>query len=222
MRPILLRSWNRNSICSGCCGDLHSCPTRRASDPICPPVPSPNPIRRRGDIWFGPELPADRTPYVVLQIVPAPAPSIYLRDGERLPQLVMPAAEEVRRAVASLQTGAAAYECGQWLGELPAARRIGLLDRLLVERLDRKCRDVMRLFDACGGDWSQTLYAMLFRALGGNRNREAYLDLASRATYPMVLRERSSMEQVEALLLGTSGLLEGCFYDDYIRRRTWG
>lgn len=175
-------------------------------------------IRRRGDIWFGPELPADRTPYVVLQIVPAPAPSIYLRDGERLPQLVMPAAEEVRRAVASLQTGAAAYECGQWLGELPAARRIGLLDRLLVERLDRKCRDVMRLFDACGGDWSQTLYAMLFRALGGNRNREAYLDLASRATYPMVLRERSSMEQVEALLLGTSGLLEGCFFDDYIRR----
>lgn len=44
-------------------------------------------IRRRGDIWFGPELPADRTPYVVLQIVPAPAPSIYLRDGERLPQI---------------------------------------------------------------------------------------------------------------------------------------
>ena len=89
---------------------------------------------------------------------------------------------------------------------------------LLVERLDRKCRDVMRLFDACGGDWSQTLYAMLFRALGGNRNREAYLDLASRATYPMVLRERSSMEQVEALLLGTSGLMEGYFFDDYIRR----
>lgn len=175
-------------------------------------------IRRRGDIHFGALTATDRIPYVILQVVTAPCPSVYLREDERLPQYVMPIPETIRRSAASLQAGAAGYECGLWLGDLPAARRISLLDRLLVERLDRKCGDVMRLFDSCGGDWSQTLYAMLFRALGGNRNREAYLELAARATYPMVLRERSSMELVEALLLGTSGLLEGCFFDDYIRQ----
>lgn len=175
-------------------------------------------IHRRGDVWFGSQVPTDRLPYVILQVIPAPCPSLFLRDDERLPQYLLPVPEEVRRSFASLRAGAIGYECGLWLGDLPAARRIGMLDRLLVERLDRKCHDVMQLFDACGGDWSQTLYAMLFRALGGNRNREAYLELASRATYQMVLRERASMELVEALLLGTSGLLEGCFFDDYIRQ----
>ena len=54
--------------------------------------------------------------------------------------------------------------------------------------------------------------------MGGNRNREPYIDLASRATYQMVLRERGDIELVEALLLGTAGMLEGCYFDDYIAR----
>ena len=156
--------------------------------------------------------------WAVLHVVSAPAAPLYDAGGERIPQLVVSVPQRLRDAVASLRTGAGRYECGIWLGDLPAAKRISFLDRLVVERLDRKCRDVLNVLERCGGDWAQALYTMLFRAMGGNRNREPYIDLASRATYQMVLRERGDIELVEALLLGTAGMLEGCYFDDYIAR----
>ena len=188
-----------------------------------------NGVRRRGDVLFGGNsvegrehgnglLPA-ALQWAVLHVVSAPAAPLYDAGGERIPQLVVSVPQRLRDAVASLRTGASRYECGIWLGDLPAAKRISFLDRLVVERLDRKCRDVLNVLERCGGDWAQALYTMLFRAMGGNRNREPYIDLASRATYQMVLRERGDIELVEALLLGTAGMLEGCYYfDDYIAR----
>lgn len=177
-------------------------------------------IRRRGDVVFG--WRADMSPaslqYVVLQVVAETTEHYYDSEGERIPQLVMKVPVELCDAVASLQRGAGRYECGAWIGDMPSLERIALLDRLLVERLHRKCGDVMSVYELSGGDWAQTLYTMLFRAMGGNRNREPYMELARRATYQMALRERSSIELVEALLLGTSGLLDGCYFDDYVKR----
>lgn len=165
-----------------------------------------NGVRRRGDVLFGGNsvegrehgnglLPA-ALQWAVLHVVSAPAAPLYDAGGERIPQLVVSVPQRLRDAVASLRTGASRYECGIWLGDLPAAKRISFLDRLVVERLDRKCRDVLNVLERCGGDWAQALYTMLFRAMGGNRNREPYIDLASRATYQMVLRERGDIELV--------------------------
>lgn len=179
-------------------------------------------IRRRGDIIFGtPAKDSVGSPqecrYAVLNVVPSEADYIYLREDEYVPQLVVSVPSVLKDAVCSLRRGTSAYECGVWLGDIPPTRRISMLDRLLVERIDRKCRDVNRVLESSGGDWAQTLYTMLFRAMGGNRNREPYMELAAKATYHMALRERSSIDLVEALLLGTAGLLEDCYFDDYIK-----
>lgn len=176
-------------------------------------------IRRCGDVVFGwrADMPQTSLQHVVLQVVAEAAEHYYDCNGERIPQFVMKVPSELYDAVASLQHGAVQYECGAWIGDMSSLERISLLDRLLVERLHRKCSDVMAVYELSGGDWSQTLYTMLFRAMGGNRNREPYMELARRATYQMVLRERSTMELVEALLLGTSGLLGDCYLDDYVR-----
>ena len=180
-------------------------------------------VRRRGDVIFGAgERVEGRLPaalrYAVLQVVSGPAAPLYDALGEPVPQLVVNLPQRLKDAVASLREGAGKYECGVWLGDVPPPRRVAWLDRLAVERLDRKCREVAGIWEGTGGDWAQTLYLMLFRAMGGNRNREPYVALASRATYQMVLRERGDIELVEALLLGTAGLLEGCYFDDYIAR----
>lgn len=179
-------------------------------------------VRRRGDVIFGSRsrkggVQTEEYPYAILHVVHSESDYIYLREDEYVPQLAVSVPSRLKEAVSSLGRGAQAYECGVWLGDIPAARRISILDRLLVERIDRKCTDVSRIFDASDGDWAQTLYTMLFRAMGGNRNREPYMELASKATYNMALRERSSIDLVEALLLGTAGLLEDCYFDDYIK-----
>lgn len=179
-------------------------------------------VRRYGDVAFGTGLSSGKISvpslqYVALHVTASPSDYLLSRDGERIPQLVLTIPQELERSVESLKRGASGCECGAWLGDIAPAKRISILDQLLLERLNRKCGDAMNVFEATGGDWAQTLYTMLFRAMGGNRNREPYMRLASLATYQMVLRERSSIELVEALLLGSAGLLERCYFDDYIR-----
>lgn len=172
----------------------------------------------RGDVVFGECRNNSSSTYAVLQVVDRPSPYIMRYNGEPVPQIMVEIPEELQRVVNSLRIGAPRYECGTWLGDIPAAERISIFDDLLLERLERKCGDVMRIFYNSADNWGQTLYVMLFRTMGGNKNREPYMKLASLATYTMAMRERSSAEMLEALLLGTSGLLEGCYFDDYIHR----
>ena len=171
---------------------------------------------QRGDVVFGVVSPTRIPRYTILQVISSPSQSLVRFDGFRIPQITVDIPAETFRSVESLRFGASSYECGFWLSDTSRLERISIFEKLLLERLHRKCEDIARVFEETGRDWSQAFYVMLFRAMGGNRNREPYMKLASRATYSMVLRERSSVTVVEALLLGTSGLLDGCYFDDYI------
>lgn len=65
-------------------------------------------------------------------------------------------------------------------------------------------------------DWNQTFYAMAAYAMGAPRNSGAFSRLASMATFRMCLREKGRSCGVEALLLGTAGLLGGEYFDEHI------
>lgn len=175
-------------------------------------------VVERGDIIIGTAAAVAALKYAVLQVCCEPCEPLLRLDGRPVPQLIMEIPEATKRSVESLRSGAAGYECGLWIAGLHPAKRIDLMDKLLFERLQRKCGEIMDVFRNSDNNWEQTFHIMLFRAMGGNRNREPYMKLASRATSSMVSREKSSVEMLEALLLGTSGLLEGCYYDDYIHR----
>lgn len=92
------------------------------------------------------------------------------------------------------------------------------MENLLVERVLRKSRRVLEVWEASGRDWNQTLYHMTAYAMGAPKNGSQMEELSGRATYLMCLKERSSLQRVEALLLGGSGLLNEEFFDDYIVR----
>lgn len=102
------------------------------------------------------------------------------------------------------------------LASLDSLRRTKVMEDLLVERVLRKSQRVLEIWEASGRDWNQTLYHMSAYAMGAPRNSVPMEDLSQRATFLMCLKERSSLRRVEALLLGTSGLLNMEFFDDYI------
>ena len=104
--------------------------------------------------------------------------------------------------------------CRAWLTELDALHRTEVCTSLLFERLERKMRTLEELRTAAGGDWHETFYLLYFRTLGDRDNREVYLELARRLPYRLLLRERLTPRAIEAMLLGTSGLLTGCGLDD--------
>lgn len=116
------------------------------------------------------------------------------------------------RILERLRDGAATYACGGFLAGLDKLQCSEICTALIFDRLKRKMEMVDRLRIEAADNWNQTFYLLYFRTLGDRLNQEAYLELARRVPYKAVLRERLAPMAVEAMLFGTSGLLE--LYDD--------
>lgn len=108
--------------------------------------------------------------------------------------------------------------CRENLATMEPLRRTKLVESLLVQRIVRKSQRVLEIWEECQRDWNQTLHVMTAYAMGAPRNSRPFEELARRVPYVACLKERSSLLRVEALLLGTSGLLRGEYYDDYVVR----
>lgn len=119
-------------------------------------------------------------------------------------------AEQKHRLLDSLVAGieSGCTVCGSYLGALDSLHRTEIYTSLLFERLERKIRVVEQLREESDENWNQTFYLLYFRTLGDRQNQEAYLELARRVPYRFLLRERKTPHAVEAMLLGTSGLLD--------------
>ncbi len=114
-----------------------------------------------------------------------------------------------------LEAGAATCACGERLAALSTLHRSDLCTALVFDRLGRKMRLVEELHAACDRNWNRTFYGLYFRTLGDRQNQEAYLELARRVPYRVVLRERLTPHAVEAMLFGASGLLDLYPHDSY-------
>lgn len=117
--------------------------------------------------------------------------------------------------LARLRLGAETLACGGYLAPLDALQRAELCTALVFDRLDRKMRTVEALRQEADGNWNQTFYLLYFRTLGDRQNQAAFLDLARRVPYKLILRERRTPHAVEAMLFGASGLLDLYRHDDY-------
>lgn len=105
--------------------------------------------------------------------------------------------------------------CAGRLQEIPEFYIDSQLERLLLERLERKCTLVRRLLDESHGSWEHCCYWMLARYFGGKANAEPFELLAKSTDMRLLARWRDNPQRVEALLMGQAGLLEGDFDEAY-------
>ncbi len=121
--------------------------------------------------------------------------------------------EEVQSIINRLQTGAEVFACGGYIAQLDSLHCMELYTTLGFERLERKNSDIREIYVASLENWNQTFYTLLLRFLGAPNNSKAFEKLASRVNYGLILRYQTSLQTLEALLLGASGLLD-CYPDD--------
>lgn len=124
-------------------------------------------------------------------------------------------ADAEARTIERLKAGAGAYACGGYLAALDELQRTEIGTALIFDRLQRKMHTVEALRSEAAENWNQTFYLLYFRTLGDRQNQEAYLRLARKVPYKIVLRERLAPHAVEAMLFGASGLLELYRNDTY-------
>jgi len=89
------------------------------------------------------------------------------------------------------------------------------LDRLLTERLERKTDYINAKLNKTINDWEETFYQMLLRNLGNPVNSDPFERLAMALPFKLIAKHKLEPLQVEALLFGQAGLLEGTFKDEY-------
>jgi hypothetical protein len=100
------------------------------------------------------------------------------------------------------------------------------LNSLVVERLQEKSESILKIFTETGSDWEETFYRTISRYFGFRVNTEPFEMLASAIPFKIIRKHLGNRFQIEALLFGTSGMLdEGLFrnaindnyYKDLIR-----
>lgn len=101
-----------------------------------------------------------------------------------------PRADQTAEILERLRTGAAGHACAGFLTTLDPLHLADLLTGLVYDRLRRKYDAAAEIYRISGQNWNQTFYTLLFRYIGDLSNQDTYTELARRATYTMVLRER--------------------------------
>lgn len=129
-----------------------------------------------------------------------------------LKPLVKPSLIDTYRA---LELSPQVIPCGKAITSVPAIRWASWLDRLAVERLERKAAYVSHVFDYSGNDLEESLYMMLCRNFGFKINDEAFELLAKSLPYTILKRYADNILRLEALLFGVAGLLDDLFEDKY-------
>lgn len=105
--------------------------------------------------------------------------------------------------------------CQGLLRNLDEFKTATWLNRLLIQRLERKVLEIQQIHESNKGDWSQTTFVMLAKNLGFNVNKLPMQILAEQIDFKILLKLKDKLTVIESILFGVSGLLDNSFTENY-------
>jgi hypothetical protein len=91
------------------------------------------------------------------------------------------------------------------------------INSLVIERLEKKSGQILKIFSETGNDWEETFYRILSRYFGFRVNTEPFEMLATNLPFRIIRKHSDNRFQIEALLFGTAGLLQEGLYKDALK-----
>ncbi|MDR2362109.1 MAG: DUF2851 family protein [Prevotellaceae bacterium] len=175
-------------------------------------------IHRRSSDWARHVHSDDRSyDNVILHVVLEDDRPVARPDGQWLPTLVLRYAPELEQSYTDLLQSPAWVPCRNVLKQTEPFRINYFLGRLLVERMERKSQQIIDVLQATQNDWREVFYRLLFRSFGFSINADPFEMLATATSLVAIGKHRHSLTQIEALLFGQAGLLQGEATDAYHR-----
>lgn len=98
--------------------------------------------------------------------------------------------------------------CAGQFRSVQPLRLTSMLDKAMLQRLERKAAGVQSVYETTGGNWEETAYRLLAMNMGFKINAEPMAQLSRALPLKAMLKHRDVLLQVEALLFGTAGLLD--------------
>lgn len=143
----------------------------------------------------------------ILHVVEVADTEVCTADGRQPPQLVVPIPENVRQHYAELQRTEDYPRCWRIIPQLSRLMVHAWMSALLCERLQQRADRCLGWLRAVNGDWERTLFMALARNFGFGLNGDAFEEWGRHLPLHAAAKHRDDLFQLEALFLGTAGLL---------------
>lgn len=107
--------------------------------------------------------------------------------------------------------------CEKQLKKIPEFTLNNWQERLFFERLEKKSKPILELLEQTNNDWETVLFCLLAKNFGLNTNGEVFLKIAQSIPFSIIRKESFEVENIEALLFGSAGLLDIDKEDAYFK-----
>jgi len=145
---------------------------------------------------------------VVLHVVAVDDARIRREDGSEIPQLLISAPMEILEAYDMLSSPEHKHPCRNFTATLSPLQKEEWIAGLGMERLQEKAGRILDTLDILNGDWEQTCFAAVARALGFGLNGSPLEILARNIPLKIIAHHADNPVQTEALLFGQAGMLD--------------
>lgn len=155
---------------------------------------------------------------VVLHVVWEEDKPVYRKDGTRLPTLTLKSRVQphLLKSYLNLVNNTASIPCQSSFAKVNDLIRHSMVDKAVMQRLERKAGEVLKVLEQNQGDWEETAYQLLAISFGFKVNTDPFRQLAKALPYKLILKHRDQPLQQEALLFGQAGFLVARSKDQYL------
>jgi hypothetical protein len=155
---------------------------------------------------------------IILHVVLENDDAIVRDTGQAIPTFVMTYDPVLKARYEALLAAPLPAPCAPHVRHIQPINMIHFLGRLLVERLEVKAAAINQALAFTHNEWNAAFHQLLFRAFGFGINTAAFELLAKSTPYKIISKHRHTLLQLEALLFGQAGMLQGSAKDDYHSR----
>jgi len=154
---------------------------------------------------------------IILHVVHEADEKLFRKSGEEIPTLELKdkIPQNIYGKYLQFKSSKDWIPCEKQFASVDKFTLNNWLDRLLVERLERKSKAITDSLNQNKNNWEETFYQMLARNFGQKINSEPFELLAKSLPVSFLARHKNNLMQIESLLFGTAGMLEKDFKEDY-------
>lgn len=145
---------------------------------------------------------------VILHVVLKDDASVVLENDRIIPCIEMSFTPKLLDNYQKLMSSAKWIPCFDEISTIQSFFVRNWLDRMLLERLERKSNEIQDILEQNNNSWEETFYQVLARYFGMKVNADPFQQLARSIPMKFLARQKNSLYQLEALLFGQSGLFE--------------
>ncbi|WP_125722471.1 DUF2851 family protein [Flavobacterium ustbae] len=156
---------------------------------------------------------------VILHVVWENDTAIFRENNTEIPVLVLKdyVSKEIVESYNALISPKTWISCERQLKEIDSFVFKNWQERLFFERLERKSKFIYQLLGETNQDWEAVLFCLLAKNFGLNTNGNSFLQISKAIPFSVIRKESFEVENLEALLFGTSNLLEAEKEDVYYK-----